>query len=68
MPDPIRPIDCIFKPEAMNSNDSVLQSLKIRLQSLAEKYKEQPDELNRYRLACHEQLILRWASDQLMEE
>ena len=52
----------------MDSNDPVLYTLKIRLQSLIEKYKEQPDELNRYRLVCHEQLILRWASDQLMEE
>jgi hypothetical protein len=62
------PIDYIFRLKAMNSNDPVLYSLKIRLHSLNEKYKEQPDELNRYRLVCHEQLILRWASNQLMEE
>jgi hypothetical protein len=61
-------IDYVFRFKAMDSNDPVLYALKIRLQSLIEKYKEQPDELNRYRLVCHEQLILRWASDQLMEE
>ena len=50
----------------MNSNDPVLQSLKLRLQTLKEKYKEHPDELSRYRLACQEQLVLQWEHQQPM--
>lgn len=62
------PINYIFRLKGMDSNDAVPYFLKIRLQNLNEKYNEQPDELNRYRLVCHEQLILRWASNQIMEE
>jgi hypothetical protein len=50
----------------MNANDPVLGSLKRRLQSLKERYNEQPDDLNRYRLVCQEQLILRWENHQPM--
>jgi hypothetical protein len=51
----------------MNPNDPVLQSLKQRRRILKEKYEQQPDELNRYRLVCHEQLLDQWASDQPMD-
>jgi hypothetical protein len=50
----------------MDPNDPVLHSMNNRLRILNEKYTEKPDEINRYRLVCHEQLILRWTSDQPM--
>jgi hypothetical protein len=47
----------------MDSNDPVLNFLKRRLNILTDQYKEKPDEVNRYRLATHEELLRRWEED-----
>ena len=45
----------------MYDNHPVLASMERRLQDLRESYRSQPNELTRYQLVRHEQLIAQWA-------
>lgn len=47
----------------MNQHHAVYQFLKRRLKALDEEYLAEPNELNRNRLACHEEVIRRWEID-----
>ncbi|MCP9857467.1 MULTISPECIES: hypothetical protein [unclassified Cyanobium] len=45
----------------MNPDHPVLNALLEQLRSLKEQYSDLPNELNRYRVVRHEQLIAQWA-------
>jgi len=45
----------------MDKRHPVLASMELRLDDLRERYRQQPNELNRYQLVRWEQLIAQWA-------
>ncbi|MFM7086279.1 MAG: hypothetical protein ACKOXO_04715 [Cyanobium sp.] len=48
----------------MNENHPVLNALRQQLDALRHQYRQQPNEISRYQLVRHEQLIAQWAPRQ----